>query len=138
MPTFCETCCSLMCVCDDPGELERGYARVEIDQFGVPIRILRKDLQWIGCPSSRLRMMTKAEAVKSIREQVFKRSGGECERCEKLITWFSMEMHEVIPKGRMGEVSLQNCKALCHRCHQGAPDSAHGNRRWHTSKIQQG
>jgi hypothetical protein len=32
-------------------------------------------------------------------------------------------------------VSVENCEALCHACHQGDADSAHGNRRFQSAKI---
>ena len=89
--------------------------------------------------------MDRAKAVGAIRAQVYDRAEveneeHECERCGRFITWDSFEMNEIRPKGAGGgktggEVSLENCEALCHGCHQGSPDSAHGNRRWQTSKI---
>ena len=91
-----------------------------------------------------VQIMDRAKAVGAIRAQVYERATGdspaggelsECERCGRIIRWETFEMHETIPKGKHGEVSLSNCEALCHACHQGGPDSAHGNRRWHTSKI---
>lgn len=136
--SFCETCASMMCVCSDVDELGKGYVRVETDEHGTPIRIFRKDLKWIGCPDSRLKVMTKAEAVGNIRSQVWKRTTGECEYCGKWITENTMHMHEELPKGQGGEVSLENSVGICYNCHLGGPTSAHGNRRWHTSKIQEG
>ena len=118
--------------------------RVLIGKNGLPKRIFR-DKQWLDFPSNTVVSMDRSEAVKIIREQVFDRchvyilDAGydfhECERCSKSINWMTMEMHERIPKGKGGEVSLENCEALCHSCHTGSPDSAHGNRRWQTSKI---
>lgn len=84
---------------------------------------------------------TKAEAVRDIREQVFERTKNpltglsECENCGRIITWKTGEMNEVVPKGSWGGVSLDNCEALCHDCHQVGPDSRHGNRRWQTAKL---
>ena len=85
--------------------------------------------------------MPKAEAVGSIRRQVFERARNpltglvECENCGRIITWEFGEMHERVPKGNGGEVSLGNCEALCRECHTGSQDSAHGNRRWQTAKL---
>lgn len=90
--------------------------------------------------------MDRGKAVGAIRAQVYDRSENqetgdhECERCGRYITWESFEMNEKRPKGAGGgktggEVSLQNSEALCHGCHQGNKDSAHGNRMWQTSKI---
>ena len=111
--------------------------RVELGENGLPIRIFR-DKHWLNYPTVE---MTKAEAVGGIRKQVFRRcwnplSGNfECEKCGRTITWTSGEMNERVPKGSGGEVSLSNCEALCHSCHTGSPDSAHGNRRWKTAKL---
>ena len=116
--------------------------RVELGDNGLPVRIFRKDKKWLECPEDKLAWMAKAEAVGKIREQVYERSrssiGPGCERCGKRITWDSFEMHETVPRGKGGEQSLENCEALCWWCHQGSPDSAHGNRRWQTSKLSEG
>lgn len=116
---------------------------VELGPNGLPIRIFRtKD--WRDLPADLVQIMDRSHAVGAIRAQVFDRATGdspaggessECERCGRYITWESFEMHETAPKGSGGEVSLENCEALCHGCHQGNTDSAHGNRRWQTSKI---
>ena len=112
---------------------------VEIDDTGLPCRIFR-DKSWRLLPEDKVSVMTKAEAVGMIRLRVYHRARHEltdaqCDRCGRYITWDSMEMNERVPKGSGGEVSLSNGEALCHQCHQGHPDSAHGNRRWQTAKI---
>jgi 5-methylcytosine-specific restriction endonuclease McrA len=112
---------------------------VQIGLNGLPIRIFR-DKSWRDLPKDQVQIMDKAHAVYAIRAQVWDRCETEdgwyeCERCGRLIGWDSFEMNEKIPKGSGGEVSMDNCEALCHPCHQGNPDSAHGNRRWHTAKI---
>jgi 5-methylcytosine-specific restriction endonuclease McrA len=120
-------------------KLKNKWVRVLIGGGGRPVRIFR-DRQWRDFPSGQVVEMTKAEAVKSIREQVFERSRNpltglyECEKCGRIITWDTGEMNERIPKGSGGEVSIANCEALCHGCHQVGPDSAHGDRRWQTAK----
>lgn len=75
----------------------------------------------------------KKDAVGAIRSQIWKRCGGRCEWCGKPVTesgplWKRMHMHEQIPKGSGGEVSLDNCHGLCQNCHEHDP-RAHGNRR---------
>jgi len=117
--------------------------KVELGPEGNVIRIFRKDKAWLSCPEDRLGVLPRAMAVKQIREQVYRRAhrfnGGLpsafCERCGRSISWTTMEMHETVPKGKGGEVSLENCEALCHQCHTGSSDSAHGNRRWQSSKL---
>ena len=116
---------------------------VEIGPNGLPIRIFRtKD--WRDLPADLVQIMDRSHAVGAIRAQVFDRAGGdspaggeihECERCGRTIRWETFELHETVPKGKHGEVSVANCAALCHNCHTGSPDSAHGSRRWKTAKI---
>lgn len=117
---------------------------VEIDETGLPCRIFRTK-EWRNLPSTQVLTMSRADAVGAIRRRVYQRSRqslghAECERCGRFITEDSFEMNEIRPKGASGgktggEVSLSNCEALCHACHQGGPDSAHGDRRWQTAKI---
>lgn len=112
---------------------------VELDDKGLPVRIFRNK-DWRNYPDDQIVVLTKADAVGMIRQRVFERARhkldhAECEKCGRTITWDTMEMNERIPKGSGGEVSLVNCEALCHDCHQGHADSAHGNRRWQTSRI---
>lgn len=119
--------------------MKSKLVHVELGDSGLPCRIFR-DRSWRNFPEDRIALISKAEAVKSIRDRVFVRAKNddgtaECERCGRYITWESFEMNEKIPKGSGGEVSLSNCEALCHDCHQGHPDSAHGNRRWQSAKI---
>lgn len=115
--------------------------RVEIGPNGLPCRIFR-DKSWKTCDS--VQIMDRGKAVGAIRAQVYDRATGdspaggeysECERCGRTIRWDTFEMHETIPKGKGGEVSLTNCEALCKACHQTGPDAAHRDRRWQTSKI---
>lgn len=103
---------------------------VRIDQWDRPVCILKN--LYIGAEDSYhyCKQMPRSEAVQMIRQAVFKRSDGECERCGTTITWKTMQMHERVHKSQGGEVSLSNCWALCHGCHQGRPDSEHGDRRF--------
>lgn len=74
--------------------------------------------------SSVFKLMDRGLAVSQIRRQVWNRQEGLCARCPETIRWNSMHMHEVVPKGQGGEVSLQNCEGLCYACHLG-PSGAH-------------
>jgi hypothetical protein len=113
--------------------------RVESGLNG-PVRIFR-DKQWLDFPPELVQIMDRAVAVKNIRLQVFERAfnvdiwNAECERCGRGITWDTMEMHEQVPKGKGGEVALNNCEALCINCHTAGPDAAHADRRWQTQKL---
>lgn len=102
---------------------------VEVED-GKIIRILRTTAEAWRLPAERVQQWPRSEAVKAIREQVFDRSKGECEDCGRRVTKMTGEMHERIPKGKGGEVSLANSCFLCYYCHQGRKDSAHGDRRW--------
>lgn len=66
-------------------------------------------------------------AVEQIRDQVYERSRGNCERCGNIITK-NFHMHEKIHRGQGGEISVSNCEALCADCHIG-PEGEHGDRR---------
>jgi HNH endonuclease len=73
----------------------------------------------------------KFDAVGAIRKQIWARCGGRCEDCGRPVTetgslYRRGHMHEVLPKGNGGEVSLDNCRFLCYNCHINV---AHGNRR---------
>lgn len=100
---------------------------VELDQYGQAVAIPRNPFS--GAVGD-LGKWPRAKAVAAIRQAVYQRSDGECERCGRPITWKTMQLHERMPKSLGGEVSLSNCWALCHGCHQERPDSEHGNRRW--------
>lgn len=118
--------------------MKSKLAHVEIGINGLPCRIFRTK-EWKTCDS--VQIMDRGKAVGAIRAQVYDRSEApegehhECERCGRYITWDWFEMHETIPKGKGGEVSLSNCEALCKACHQTGPDAAHADRRWQSAKI---
>ena len=118
--------------------------RVELGDNGLPCRVFRKDKKWLQCDN--WMWLTKKDAVGLIRLQVFERTGGKvadgetvvpgkCEECERPIWWETFEQHEKIFKGRGGEVSLDNCKALCGSCHQWGPNAVHKDRRWQTARL---
>lgn len=104
---------------------------VELDDSGQILGVIthKKSIQ---LPDANVKQLPKAEAVREIRKKVFERSKGLCEWCGQNIIWNSFEMHETTFKSDGGMVSLENSVALCHQCHQGREDSAHGDRRWQT------
>lgn len=108
----------------------RTRVYVELDDQGVFLRIIKTWREACQIPPDRLIQYPRGEAVKQIRRLVFARSEGNCEWCSECTTWDTGEMHEVISKGDGGEVSTENCVFICHGCHQGRVDAAHGNRRW--------
>lgn len=73
----------------------------------------------------------RKDATGSIRQQVYDRAQGECERCGKRLSWKQMHMDEKVSRGEGGEISLDNSWVLCYDCHLGENEySEHGNRRW--------
>src|SRR5690349_14503573 len=95
---------------------------------GQPVRIFKGAPDWM-LPS--IQKMDRSEAVGSIRRQVFERAGYECEWCGRPIILErgapnSGEMHEVLPRGKGGEISLANSVAICKSCHR---NIGHGDRR---------
>jgi len=76
-------------------------------------------------------LVPKFDAVSEIRKQIWQRCAGNCEWCGKRIResgslYERGHMHEKIPKGNGGEVSLDNGIFLCYNCHINV---AHGDRR---------
>lgn len=124
---------------------ERKMVLVETDRDGV-IRIFRTTKTAVSSPAwdeNRVARIDRGIAVGQIRRRVFDRAEYECEKCSAPLVWEtgrsnSGEMHEKQPKGmksqKFGEVSLENCELLCRNCHTGSDFSAHGNRRWQSSK----
>ncbi len=107
---------------------------VEIDpKTELPIRILKTMKAATDLPPERVRQMARSVAVGYIRSQVIDRAKRNgivfCEFCGDRINEFIGEMHEVLPKGNGGEVSLDNCRFLCNGCHTGKPDSEHERHR---------
>lgn len=72
----------------------------------------------------------RLNAKESIRRQVFERANKECEDCCRPISWGQMHLHEKIFRSHGGEVSLDNCMALCYRCHNGSAGARHPQLQW--------
>ena len=110
---------------------------VEIDagEMGliIPIRIFRNERDALLSRAS-IAVMSKAEAVRAIRRQVFARDRFTCTHCGKNVMWHTGHMHERVWKSRGGEVSLANCTTLCYDCHLNDTQAGHGGRRPQFSK----
>lgn len=112
--------------------MSRNRVYVELVN-GYPIRIFRGRTFAVLSPAyaeGRVGEWPKKDAVAVVRKIVFERSQGECERCGEITTERSGEMHEMVPRGHEGEVSVENSWFICNSCHTGHKDSFHGNRRW--------
>ena len=89
-----------------------------------------------------LETCSKKDAVGSIWEQLWIRAAGKCEYgCGRTITrtgWNKAEMHEEVPRGNGGEISLSNSKMICRTCHR-TSDRAHGDRRpqWNSKSFEE-
>jgi 5-methylcytosine-specific restriction endonuclease McrA len=64
--------------------------------------------------------------IGTLRLAVFERSGGYCEmringilghRCQRNISYETMEMHHEPPLSQGGDDSLEGCLGSCRRCH---------------------
>jgi 5-methylcytosine-specific restriction endonuclease McrA len=115
---------------------------VEIDpKTLLPIRIFRHTKRALASDPEYVQQMERKLAVSYIRQQVvFRARSGKlllCDFCGNVVTEQIGEMHEVLPRGKGGEVSLDNCKFICNGCHTGANDSEHGDRKFQSSKIKE-
>ena len=83
----------------------------------LPIRIVKHTWQVAKLDPEIVRRMARSVAVGYIREQVIERAKRNnlilCEFCGNVLTEVTGEMHEVVPKGDGGEVSLENCRFIC-------------------------
>ena len=72
-----------------------------------------------------LTQIPRREAVASIRKTIWIRSKGHCEKCGEIVTEQTGHMHEVIHRGRGGEIALDKSRFICQKCH----DAEHSNRK---------
>lgn len=103
----------------------RNRVFVEIDEAGNVTRIIKSKGGACFVPPERLRELPRIEAVENLRQQVFKRADNCCDKCGKVLSWGTLQMHERVPKSQGGEQSLENCWALCYDCHQGKRNGEH-------------
>lgn len=66
--------------------------------------------------------------VGEIRHAIWVQQGGRCWDCDVFVTESQGHLHELIPRGRGGKISLDNSRLLCAECHLRGPQN-HGNRR---------
>jgi 5-methylcytosine-specific restriction endonuclease McrA len=93
----------------------------------LPVRICKN--QKAAVKHSCCTVMPRADAVRSIRRQIWERDEKCCTHCGVIVPWGVFEMHERIWRGRAGEISVENGTTLCNDCHQNDPVAGHGNRR---------
>lgn len=71
----------------------------------------------------------RAVAVTEIRRKIWDRDKHTCTHCGAIVTWYVMQMHERIWRGRGGEISVDNGTTLCENCHQHDEVAGHGKRK---------
>jgi len=102
----------------------------EQNEAGHVTRILRDNHEVFRPSSVVFYTWERAEAVSSIRHQLFRRSKGYCELCGEIITEQGAQMHEQHHRGKGGEISMDNSVFICSTCHK----RAHADRNPHWSK----
>lgn len=114
---------------------------VEINpETQLPVRILKNAKEAALVKQSEgmfedeiVRQMDRGTAVIIIRLQVVARARRgnliQCEFCGKNITENTGHMHEVVPRGKGGHISVDNSRLICPECHIG-PEGEHGDRKW--------
>lgn len=116
--------------------MAHGMACIEI-RDGLVWRIFRsRKAAAVAGITCQISMMAYVDAVRTIRQQLYKLCEGLCSWCGQEVSWEACQMHEKVYRGKGGEISMTNSVILCYGCHQGRKDSAHGNRRpmWGLSK----
>lgn len=95
---------------------------------GQPVRIFRTpaDARLSGVE---INEWPRYDAVRSVRDAIFRRSKAECEKCGKRMTSKQMHLDERISRGEGGEISLANSWGICYDCHLGIYGE-HSNRQW--------
>ena len=113
--------------------MSRSRCMVEIDEAGQVLRIFRHAKRAMELPPEKVRELPRSEAVSQIRHAIWLRSHGNCEYCGRMVTengWTAGEMHEEVPRSKMGEISLENSKFICRKCHR-EDERGHASRRLH-------
>ena len=112
--------------------MARTRVYVELDDQDQIIRIYRRFPPF----NTNFREVPRVYAVGVIRQRILERAEGRCEYCGKFID-YHFHMHEKKPRGRGGEISMENSVALCASCHIGQ-NGEHGMRRPLFSKSFEG
>lgn len=97
------------------------YVWVQRDAFTLqPMRIYKNAAAFRARPCLAIvDHIPYADAVKAIRHRIFVRSKGLCEMCGSVVLESTGHMHERLPRGRGGEISIANSIFICVVCHKG-------------------
>lgn len=94
---------------------------VELASDGIsPIRIFKSRSTAFASGCAIGPFYTHTVAVAKIRHQLWLRSKGFCELGGEPVTEASGHMHEMVHRGKGGEISMQNSVFICPKCHQHA------------------
>jgi 5-methylcytosine-specific restriction endonuclease McrA len=112
--------------------VNRGLVCIEI-RDGKVWRIFRSrksaSIAGLTCQTS---VMAKVDAERTIKKQLWDLAKGKCTWCSKDVPltggglYNNSHIHEQDPRGKGGEVSMENSIILCYDCHMNV---AHGNRK---------
>lgn len=105
----------------------RGRVFVEYDATGQICRIFRHRRNAVvsaAWEEKRIHEYPRKDAVEFIRKRTFDIAEGHCKYCGKYCSWEVGEMHEELPRGKGGEISIYNSVWSCHDCHTG-PSGQH-------------
>jgi 5-methylcytosine-specific restriction endonuclease McrA len=93
---------------------------VEIEN-GLAIRIFNNhkfaSKEQVEFPKKIIKEVNRKEAIHQIRKQVFDMYKQECIYCGEYLTFQTMHMHERLPRGKGGEISIYNSVPACYNCH---------------------
>lgn len=106
---------------------------VETEADGSAIRIFKNQKVAVAAGIVAT-FMDRNSAVTAIRRKIWNRDRHTCTHCGDLVSWFVMNMHERIWRGRGGEISVSNGTTLCYNCHQHDDVAGHGTRQIKWSK----
>jgi len=105
----------------------RGRVFVEYDADGQICRIFRHTRNAVlsaAWESKNVAEYARKDAIGIIRKRVFDLAEGICKYCGKYCNWDTGHMHEEVPRGQGGEISIYNSVWSCGKCHS----DQHGDR----------
>lgn len=67
-------------------------------------------------------------SVAETRKFIWMYQRGHCISCDNFVTEEQAHMHEILPRGKGGKISLDNSEILCYDCHLNRETFGHGKR----------
>ena len=108
----------------------------ELGEDGMAIQLFKnwKAASQAGSYPAHAALMLRSIAVDDIRRQVWERDKKRCTHCGTVVSYYVMELHEYLWRGRGGAVSVLNGVTLCPDCHENSEIAGHGKRQVKWSK----